>query len=64
MVALRDIYGYDKGDTMVTKTGERLPIASIELKGSEGALAYVFVTAPDGRCFESANIDHYEKISM
>ena len=61
MVDMRAVYGFDKGDFAFLNGGQKLTIERVELRGSEGTLAYVFVHTTDGQTLVPAQIRNYEK---
>ncbi len=60
-VGIRDGYNFDKGDTAVLLTGERVTIRDLNYRGSEGTVASCKITADDGRIFDYSALDRYEK---
>ena len=58
---IRACYDFDKGDFATTYDGERLEIDHIDMRGSEGTIAYVTVYTRDGRELDWTDIESYEK---
>lgn len=64
MADIRAGYGFGAGDIAITREGERLTVAKIRYRGSEGAVAYCWVDTTDGRTFDHTEIERYERPAL